>query len=79
MLFVVNNKNLFVLNLDKHNISIRHTNNFYQFSSNFTLYQKGVHCMGIKVFLPTLRRNLTIIGNLKLIYCIFSIYIIFIL
>jgi hypothetical protein len=50
MLFVVNNKNLFVLNSDIHNISIRHTNNFYQLSSNFTVYQKGVQCMGIKVY-----------------------------
>jgi hypothetical protein len=34
MLFVVNNKNLFVLNLDKHNVSVRHTNN----SSTFNVY-----------------------------------------
>jgi hypothetical protein len=29
MLFVVNNKNLFVLNSDKHNVSVRHANNLY--------------------------------------------------
>jgi hypothetical protein len=48
-LFVVNNKNLFVLNSDKYNISMKHTNNLHQPSSNFTVYQKGVHCMGIQV------------------------------
>jgi hypothetical protein len=50
MLFVVNNKNLFVLNSDKHNVSIRHANNLYQPSPNFTIYQNGVYCMGIKVY-----------------------------
>jgi hypothetical protein len=50
MLFVVNNKNLFVLNSDKHNVSVRHANNLYQPSSNITVYQKGVYCMGIKVY-----------------------------
>jgi hypothetical protein len=84
MLFVVNNNNLFVLNSDKHNVSVRHANNLYQPSSNFTVYQKGVFCIGIKVyviiiFLPTLRMNLIILGNLKLISCIFSMHIIFIL
>lgn len=55
MLFVVNNKNLFVLNSDKHNIRTRHTNNLYQPTTNFTVYQKGVYCMGIRVYnnLPT--------------------------
>jgi hypothetical protein len=50
MLFVVNNKNLFVLHSDKHNTSVRHANNLYQPSSNFTVYQKEVYCMGIKVY-----------------------------
>jgi hypothetical protein len=45
-----NNKNLFVFNSDKHNASVRHANNLYQPSSNFTVYQKGVYCMGIKVY-----------------------------
>jgi hypothetical protein len=50
MLFVVNNKNLFTLNSDKCNISTRHINNFYQPASNYTVYQKGVYCMGSRVF-----------------------------
>jgi hypothetical protein len=50
MLFVVNNKNLFTLNSDRYNIRTRHIKNFYQPASNYTVYQKGVYCMGIKVF-----------------------------
>jgi hypothetical protein len=50
MLFMISNKNLFVLNSDKHNVSVRHANNLYQSSSNFTVYQKGVCYMGIKVY-----------------------------
>jgi hypothetical protein len=48
--FVINNKNIFTLNSDKYNINLRHTNNFYQPSSNLTAYQKGVYCMGIRVY-----------------------------
>jgi hypothetical protein len=50
MLFVVSNKNLFALNSNKHNVSVRHANNLYQPSSNFTVYQNGVYCMGTKVY-----------------------------
>jgi hypothetical protein len=37
MLFVVDNKNLFILNSEKHKISTKHTKNFYQPISNFTV------------------------------------------
>jgi hypothetical protein len=50
MLFVVNNKNLFMLNSQKHNISTRRITKFYQHISNFTVYQKGVYYMGIRVY-----------------------------
>jgi hypothetical protein len=50
MLFVVKNKNLFILNSGNHNLSARHSTNFYQPLSNLTVYQKGVHCMGIRVY-----------------------------
>jgi hypothetical protein len=48
--FVINDKNLFTLNSDKYNINIRCTNDFYQPLSSLTAYQKGVYCMGIKVY-----------------------------
>jgi hypothetical protein len=48
--FVVNNKNHFILNSEKHKISTKHIKNFYQPTSNFTVYQKGVYCKGIRVY-----------------------------
>jgi len=50
MLFVVKNKNLFILNLENHTKSTRHFNNFYQPVTNLTIYQRGVHYVGIKIF-----------------------------
>jgi hypothetical protein len=47
MPFGVNNKNIFILNSEKHNVSTRRITNFYQRTSNFTVYQKGVYYMGI--------------------------------
>jgi hypothetical protein len=70
MLFVAKNKNLFILNLGNHDISARQSMNFYQPLSNLTVYQKGVHCMGIRVYNnlpPILKRNLIILGNLKFV------------
>jgi hypothetical protein len=50
MLRVVKNKNLFILNLENHTKSTRQFNNFYQPITNLTIYQRGVHYMGIKIF-----------------------------
>ena len=50
MLFVVNNKILFTLNSENHTKGTRKSNNFYQPITNLTVYQKGVHYMGIKIF-----------------------------
>jgi hypothetical protein len=50
VLFVVNNKDFFILNSEKHNLSTRQSNNIHQTIANFTVYQKGVYCMGISVF-----------------------------
>jgi len=50
MLFVVNNTNYFTSNSDKRFKSTRQSLNFYQPIANLTLFQKGVHYMGIKVF-----------------------------
>jgi len=50
MLFVVNNKNLFILNSQNHTKSIRQFNNSYQSITNFTVYQKGVYYMDIQIF-----------------------------
>jgi hypothetical protein len=46
--FVINNNNLFTLNSDKCNINLRHTNTFYQPSSNLTTYKKRGFLYGYK-------------------------------
>jgi hypothetical protein len=50
MLFLVKNKNLFIFFSENHTKSTRQTINFYQPITNFTVYQRGVHYMGIKIF-----------------------------
>ena len=50
MLFLVKNKNLFTLNSENHTNSTRQFNNFYHPITNLTIYQRGVHYMGIKIF-----------------------------
>jgi thiamine pyrophosphokinase len=50
MLFVVNNNNLFHVNSEIHSINTRKNSNLYEPQANLTLYQKGAHYSGIKVF-----------------------------
>jgi len=50
MLFVIKNKNFFTLNLEIHTKSTRQLNNFYQPVTNYTIHQRGVHYMGIRIF-----------------------------
>jgi hypothetical protein len=40
----------YILNSDIHNVNTMQKLNFHQHSSNPSLYQKGVHSFGIKVF-----------------------------
>jgi len=50
MLFVVKNKNPFILNSEYHTKSIRQFNNFCQPITNLAIYQRGVYYMGIRIF-----------------------------
>ena len=61
MLFVVKNKNLFILNSENCTKSSRKFNNFYQPITNLTIHQMGVHYMGIKIFnnLPTYIKDIS--------------------
>ena len=54
-MFVVNNKNLFMDNADLYSIKTRNSYNLHLPSPHLTVFQKGVHYAGIKVFsyLPT--------------------------
>jgi hypothetical protein len=58
---VVNEKNKFKVISDVYHINTRQKNNFYQPSSNLSLYQKGVYSTGIKIFnhLPSSIKNLS--------------------
>jgi hypothetical protein len=50
LLFVVNNINLFLFNSDNSTKTTRQSINLYQPLTNFAVCQKGVYCMGIKVY-----------------------------
>jgi len=53
MLFVVKKYiyiYIFSLNLENHTKSTRKLNNFYQPVTNYTIHQRGVYYMGIKIF-----------------------------
>jgi len=41
LMFVVQNKNLFLTNNENHNIDTRQRNNLYLLQANLTIYQKG--------------------------------------
>jgi hypothetical protein len=63
--FVVQNENRYLTNNDNHNIDTRQRNNLYLPQANVTVYQKGAHYSGIKIFnnLPLEIKNAT--GNTK--------------
>jgi len=50
LLFMLRNKNQFQVNSEIHQINPRQHANLHQPSVNATKYQKGVHCIGVKVF-----------------------------
>jgi len=50
VMFVVNNKGLFMENSELYNIATRNNSNLYQPSSHLAIYQKGPYCIGIKVY-----------------------------
>jgi hypothetical protein len=50
LIFVVQNKNLYLTNIDNHNIDTRQRNNLYLPQATLTIYQKGAHYSWIKIF-----------------------------
>jgi len=50
LLFIVDNKNLFLVNSEIHSINTRQNSNLHQPQANLTLYQKGAYYSGTKVF-----------------------------
>ena len=50
LLFMLRNKNQFLVNSEIHHIDTRQHANFHQPSVNVTKYQKGVYYLGVNVF-----------------------------
>jgi len=65
LMFVVQNKYLFLTNNENHNLDTRQRNNLYLPQANLTIYQKGAYYSGIKIFnnLPLEIKNVA--GNQK--------------
>ena len=60
LMFVVQNKNLFMTNNEIHNLDTRQRNNLYLPQANLTIYQNGAYYLGIKIFnnLPLEMKNI---------------------
>jgi hypothetical protein len=50
LLFVINNKNYSITNLENHSIHTISSNNLHVPQANLAIYQKGVYYAGVKVF-----------------------------
>ena len=65
LVFVVQNRTLFLTNTENYNLDTRQRNNLYLPQANLTIYQKGTYYSGIKIFnnLPSDIKNVG--GNQK--------------
>ena len=63
LMFVVQNKNLFLTNSENHNLDTRQRNNLYLPQANLIIYQKWAYYFGITIFnnLPLEIKNIA--GN----------------
>jgi hypothetical protein len=52
MNFMINNLEYFAFNYSIHERTTRHGRNLLILQSHLTMWQKGVHCMSIKIFKP---------------------------
>jgi hypothetical protein len=50
MLFVIKNKNQFIVNPEIHCVDTRQHTNFHHPTSNLTKYQKGIYYSGVRVY-----------------------------
>ena len=59
VLFMLRNKNQFLVNSEIHHTDTRQHANFHQLSVNMTKYQRRVYCLGGKVFnmLPSYKKT----------------------
>jgi hypothetical protein len=81
LVFVINNRDYFMVNSEIHNINTRTQWNLHQLISNLSAYQKGTYCSGIRVFnsLPTQIKDLShninqFKSSLKIFLYLHSVY-----
>jgi hypothetical protein len=70
LIFVVQDKNVFLTNTDNHNIDTRQRNNLYLPQANLTIYQKGAYYSRKKsliIYPWRLRMSLVTKKNFKLL------------
>jgi hypothetical protein len=80
LLFVINNRQHFKINSDIHDINTRNNLDLHYPQSHLSVYQKGAHYTGIKVFnrLPVPINQLSHdANNLKCLWKVFCISILF--
>jgi len=65
LMFIVQNKTLFLTKTENYNLDTRQRNNLYLPQANLTIYQKGAYYLGINIFnnLPSEIKNVA--GNQK--------------
>jgi len=63
--FVVQNKNLYLGNIENHNIDTRQRNNLSLPQANLTVYQKAAYYSGIKIFNNLPLEIMKVAGNQK--------------
>jgi hypothetical protein len=69
LMFVVQNKNFFLTNNEKHGLDTRQRNNLYLSQANLTIYQKGTYYSGIKIFNNLHLEIKNVAGNQKVQNC----------
>jgi len=65
LMFVVQNRTLFLTNTENYNLDTRQRNNLYLPQTSLTIYQKGAYYSGIKMFSNLSSEIKNVAGNQK--------------
>jgi hypothetical protein len=74
LVFVVENKNIFLTNNENHNLDTRQKNNLHLPQANLTTYQKGAYYSGIKIYNKLPLQVKCVAGNQKQFSHTYSFY-----
>jgi hypothetical protein len=66
LMFVTQNKDFFITNIESHNLETRHGNNLYTPQTNLAIYHKGTYYSGIKFYSKLPSNIKSVSGNLKI-------------